>query len=80
MSAAKVELHNIIDNLSDIQAVKLKKVINILLAEFIEEMEIEPLNWAELSEDDKAELMLAKQEVKNGDTIPSEQLFKELGI
>lgn len=80
MSAAKVELHNIIDSLSDIQAVKLKKVINILLTEFIEEIEIEPLNWAELNEDDKAELMLARQEVKNGDTIPSEQLFKELGI
>ena len=36
------------------------------------------LHWDELSEDDKNEIMLAKEEVKQGKVVSAEQFFEEL--
>ena len=85
MNSAKAELHNLIENLSEHQANKLKKIINLCIVEFLpneqeEELIFEPLHGDELNEVDKIALQQAKAEIARGETIPAEQVFKELGI
>ena len=86
MSATKAELINLINSLSESQAKKLYKVINVMVKELknkeqiSDDLIVEPLIYDELTAEDVRELQIAREEVNRRETINSKQLFKDLGI
>ena len=85
VNTAKAELHNLIDSLSEYQAKKLAKVVNLFVVEFMvdeqdNEILFEPLQDSDLTDDDRIIIQQAKTEIANGETIPAEQVCREFCI
>lgn len=94
MSTVKAELHSLIDGLSEYQAGKLKKVVNLFITEFMSiEREKNDKNQAflktlmnapednePLTADDLAAIAEAEEDIKAGRVRPLSDIAKELGL
>jgi hypothetical protein len=94
VSTVKAELHSLIDGLSEYQAGKLKKVVNLFITEFMSiEREKNDKNQAflktlmnapednePLTADDLAAIAEAEEDIKAGRVRPLSDIAKELGL
>jgi len=94
VSTVKAELHNLIDGLSEYQANKLKKVVNLFITEFmsvdrenndnnqafLKTLMNAPEDDEPLSSDDLAAIAEAEEDIKAGRVRPLSDVAKELGL
>ena len=83
MTPARASLYKLIDELPESEVATVEKFIMFLLHECSEPIQLEPLNdpsEGELRPEFLQSLQQAEEESKNGQTVPWNQVKREMGL